>query len=150
MKVPNIWHHNEELINKDSVALKLVDYDKVFVGCDSKYFRNYIIYAYAICYFGESGINYFWCREKVKGKKFSDLYTRIWGEVERSVNVANWINENCGISNIEVHADINSNPMYASNLYNSAAGGYITGCGYQYKCKPESWAATSVADWYTR
>ena len=129
---------------------KLRQCEEVFVGCDSKHFRDYVIYAYAICFRDVYGINYFWAREKRRNGP-SDLYSRIWGEVERSVEVGNWIRENVSAEiMIEVHADINSNPKYASNLYNQAASGYITGCGYHYRCKPDAWAATSVADWYTR
>ena len=160
MDLPKIWHSGENLVSPPDVLSQLIlkkraaaagleNCDKIFVGCDSKYFKEYVLYAYAICFRGPMGINYFWSREKKRGQG-RDLYSRIWGEVERAVSVSNWINENIEKINIEVHADINSNPIYASNLYNKAASGYIIGCGYSYRCKPEAWAATSVADWYTR
>ena len=51
---------------------------------------------------------------------------------------------------IEVHCDINSKPQFASNRFNAGANGYVTGCGFNYRCKPDAWAATGVADWHTR
>ena len=151
MNVPNLWHRYENVLTtKDELLSDIIQFDKVYIGCDSKYYKQYTIFAYAICFKSESyGVNYYWCREKTKGS-YKDLYTRIWGEVERSVMIGNWIRENNPNISIEIHADINSNPIFASNVYNAAANGYITGCGYQYRCKPDAWAATSVADWYTR
>jgi len=149
MAIPKIWHHGDLRIEKPTIVEGLMNRDRVFVGCDSKYYRDFVVYAYAICFYGPHGINYFWAKEKHKGAS-RDLFSRIWGEVERAVETGNWLKENLPHLNIEVHADINSNPKFASNLYNKAAGGYITGCGFLYRCKPDAWAATSVADWYTR
>lgn len=149
MQIPKIWYQGDDVIQLQEMLDKLRFCDRVFVGCDSKHYSEFVLYANAICFYGQHGINYFWTKEKKRGTS-RDLFTRIWGEVERSVSVGNWIKQNLPHLKIEVHADINSNPKYASNLYNKAANGYITGCGFNYRCKPEAWAATSVADWYTR
>ena len=47
---------------------------------------------------------------------------------------------------LEIHADINPNPEHESNKALQQAIGYILGMGYQFKVKPEAWAASSAAD----
>ena len=149
MKIPQTWYHGEILVEPHEIIEELKSCEFAFVGCDSKYYQEFVVYANAICFYGKHGVNYFWAKEKHRGAS-RDLFSRIWGEVERAVDIGNWLKDKLPHLQIEVHADINSNPKYASNLYNKAANGYITGCGFIYRCKPDAWAATSVADWYTR
>nr|MBX2846671.1 ribonuclease H-like YkuK family protein [Saprospiraceae bacterium] len=47
---------------------------------------------------------------------------------------------------LEVHADINTNPQFKSNPALSEAMGYILSMGYQFKAKPDAVAASSCAD----
>lgn len=51
---------------------------------------------------------------------------------------------------LEIHADINPNPIHESNKALSEAIGYILGMGYDFKIKPDSWAASFSADRYCR
>lgn len=47
---------------------------------------------------------------------------------------------------MEIHADINPDPMYSSNAALQHAVGYILGMGYSFKVKPDAFAASSAAD----
>lgn len=48
---------------------------------------------------------------------------------------------------VQIHLDINSNPMHGSNCAHAEAKGYVRGVtGIDPICKPDSWAASNVAD----
>jgi predicted RNase H-related nuclease YkuK (DUF458 family) len=47
---------------------------------------------------------------------------------------------------MEVHADINTNPQFKSNVALSEATGYILGMGFAFKAKPEAFASSSCAN----
>jgi predicted RNase H-related nuclease YkuK (DUF458 family) len=47
---------------------------------------------------------------------------------------------------MEVHADINTNPQFKSNEALREAMGYILGMGFAFKAKPEAYASSSCAN----
>ena len=47
---------------------------------------------------------------------------------------------------MEIHADINADPRYESNVAMREALGYITGMGWDAKIKPDAYAASKGAD----
>src|SRR5690606_2068290 len=47
---------------------------------------------------------------------------------------------------LEVHADINTNPTFESHVALKDAMGYILGMGFCFKAKPESFASTNCAN----
>ena len=69
-------------------------------------------------------------------------------EVGKSVEVAYELAPLLDLYDIplEVHADINPNPMFESNKALQQAVGYILGMGYNFKVKPEAFAASYAAD----
>jgi predicted RNase H-related nuclease YkuK (DUF458 family) len=69
-------------------------------------------------------------------------------EVGKSIEVATEIAELLDVYEIplEIHADINPNPKHDSNKALQSAVGYILGMGYDFKIKPEAWAASTAAD----
>tara|TARA_R110000851_G_scaffold142800_3_gene281539 strand:+ start:688 stop:1218 length:531 start_codon:yes stop_codon:yes gene_type:complete len=91
---------------------------------------------------------------------YSDKYRQTRGgvkermlfEVSNSVEVAYEISPLLDTYDIplEVHADINPNVKWESSKALSEAVGYILGMGYEFKIKPESFAASKVADKMTR
>jgi len=77
------------------------------------------------------------------------LNQRMLLEVSKSIEVAYEIAPLLDLYDIklEIHADINPDPE--KGLSNSAlneAVGYILGMGYEFKVKPEAWAASNAAD----
>ena len=71
-------------------------------------------------------------------------------EVGKSVEVAYEIAPLMDLYEIplEIHADINPDPLHDSNKALQSAVGYILGMGYSFKVKPDAWAASSGADKY--
>jgi predicted RNase H-related nuclease YkuK (DUF458 family) len=69
-------------------------------------------------------------------------------EVSKSVEVAYEIAPLLDLYEVplEIHADINPDPRHESNKALQQAVGYILGMGYEFKVKPESYAASHVAD----
>ena len=69
-------------------------------------------------------------------------------EVSKSVEVAYEIAPLLDLYDIplEIHADINPNPIHDSNKALQSAVGYILGMGYEFKVKPDAQAATHCAD----
>lgn len=91
------------------------------------------------------GANYFSDKYK-KGKK--GVKERMLFEVSKSIEVAYKISPLLDLYDIplEVHADINPDVKWESNKALSEAIGYILGMGYDFKVKPNAWAATKSAD----
>lgn len=69
-------------------------------------------------------------------------------EVGKSVEVAYELAPLLDLYDIplEIHADINPDPMHDSNKALQHAIGYILGMGYNFKVKPDAFAASSAAD----
>ena len=69
-------------------------------------------------------------------------------EVGKSIEVAYAV---CNIFSrysvdMEVHADINTNPNFKSNDALKEAMGYIVGMGFAFKAKPEAFASANCAN----
>ncbi len=83
-----------------------------------------------------------------KAMKKAGVNERMVYEVGKSVGVAYELAPLLDLYEVplEIHADINANPMHESNKALSEAVGYILGMGYQFKIKPEALAASYAAD----
>lgn len=87
----------------------------------------------------------------IHNEKTKDRYTikeRMLVEVAKSIEIAY---ELCDLFteydvDMEVHADINTNPQFKSNLALHEAMGYILGMGFAFKAKPEAFASSSCAN----
>jgi len=69
-------------------------------------------------------------------------------EVSKSIDIAYQL---CDLFikydiDMEVHADINTNPQFKSNEALREATGYILGMGFAFKAKPEAFASSSCAN----
>lgn len=86
----------------------------------------------------------------VHGKNKEGVNERMLIEVGKSIEIAFEISpvlETHGIK-MEIHADINADPRWESNKALSHAVGYILGMGYEFKIKPDAWAASYGGDRY--
>ncbi|MBL7778512.1 MAG: hypothetical protein JNK66_09505 [Chitinophagales bacterium] len=77
------------------------------------------------------------------------LKERLLTEVSRSIEIAYHL---CPLfdkyqTELEVHADINTNPRFGSNTALSEAMGYILSMGFTFKAKPEAHAASCCANY---
>ncbi len=83
-----------------------------------------------------------------KTKRSFSLKERMIEEVSRSIQIAYKI---CPLLDqyevdLEVHADINTNPHFKSNTALSDAMGYILGMGFVFKAKPDAFASSYCAN----
>lgn len=83
-----------------------------------------------------------------KTKQKLTIKERMLMEVQKSIEVAYDI---CALLDeydvdLEVHADINTNPHFKSNPALSEAMGYILSMGFVFKAKPDAFASSSCAN----
>lgn len=81
-------------------------------------------------------------------KRSMTLKERMILEVSKSVEIAYLL---CDLLDkydveLEVHADINTDPQFESNVALKEAMGYILGMGFVFKAKPHAFASSSCAD----
>jgi predicted RNase H-related nuclease YkuK (DUF458 family) len=117
----------------------------LYVGCDSQNFSNKTIYATVIVLYNKGkGGHVLYTKETLP--KITDRYTRLWREIEKSLEVADYLTAN-GISKPDfIDVDLNPDPKYKSNQLLRAALGYVESMGYRVRCKPDAMTASYVAD----
>jgi predicted RNase H-related nuclease YkuK (DUF458 family) len=91
------------------------------------------------------GASYFDATQK-KGKE--GVKERMMKEVAKTIEIACEISPLLDLYDIklEIHADINPDVKFDSNKALSEAVGYMLGMGYDFKVKPDAWAASKGAD----
>src|SRR6478752_9583239 len=120
---------------------------KVCIGTDSQVKGAETEFATVIVFLREhSGGFMFIHNEKTRHKY--NIKERMLVEVAKSIEVAY---ELCNLFiqydvDMEVHADINTNPQFKSNDALREAMGYIMGMGFAFKAKPEAFASSCCAD----
>ena len=72
------------------------------------------------------------------------MLTEVGKSIEVAYNLCN-IFSRYGVD-MEVHADINTNPGFKSNDALKEAMGYITGMGFAFRAKPDAFASSSCAN----
>lgn len=125
---------------------------KIIVGTDSVKLGYNFIFASAICVLNTDFYDrrYFYVREKINDDIYLDLSRRLLKETEDSIRLALELKESFNTANIEIHADVNECSIHLSSKYKNMIKGYISGCGFDVKTKPESFVASSIADLHTR
>lgn len=83
---------------------------------------------------------------QVKGK--AGVKERMIKEVSKTIEIACEISPLLDLYDIklEIHADINPDVKFDSNKALNEAVGYMLGMGYDFKLKPDAWAASKGAD----
>ena len=120
---------------------------KVFIGTDSQIKRGVIEFATVIVFLREHKGGFMFIHKERKSQPMR-IKERMLLEVQKSIEIAYQL---CPILDkhqvaLEVHADINSDPNFQSNVAFKDAMGYIMGMGFAFRAKPESFASTSCAN----
>ena len=141
---------------------------KFIVACDSHVHKTHITYCTSIVFVKEGkGGNIFNKKEIVEfenkpvnlsnteyNKWVKQLAReRLWNECMKSVECAKTLDKflaQYGLKVSEIHSDVNVNKKYLSYDLLSAINGYVTGSQYISVVKPQSWAATNIADYKTK
>ncbi|MDX5325746.1 MAG: hypothetical protein LPK80_05750 [Bacteroidota bacterium] len=115
---------------------------KIYVGTDSKTRGSEVKYSTVVCLWDVgSGVWEAYANQVIEKPK--DRFTRLWNEIMRSVEIAEYLKD---IAPITVHMDFNSNPRFPSYRLYDAGMGLIQSLGFDGAGKPHSWAATSGAN----
>ncbi|MBK7410113.1 MAG: hypothetical protein IPL49_20895 [Saprospirales bacterium] len=120
---------------------------KVCIGTDSQVRSSIIEFATVIVFLREKKGGFMYIHNH-KVEKPMSLKERMITEVAHSVDVAYKL---CDLLDrykveLEVHADINTDPLFQSNTALKEAMGYILGMGFVFKAKPDAFASSSCAD----
>ena len=120
---------------------------KVCIGTDSQRYSDEYEFATVILFLrkGKGGFMLISNDRLVAMPKIKE---RMLMEVTRSIEIAYHLCELFEKYNteLEVHADINTNPRFASNTSLSEAMGYIISMGFSFKAKPDALAASCCAN----
>ena len=120
---------------------------KVCIGSDSQVRGDTIDFATVIVFLREKKGGFMYITNDSKKAKMS-LKERMINEVSKSIEVAYKLCDLLDLYDVEleVHADINTDPSFKSNVALKEAMGYILGMGFVFKAKPNSFASSSCAD----
>ncbi|MDP4711705.1 MAG: ribonuclease H-like YkuK family protein [Saprospiraceae bacterium] len=120
---------------------------KVCIGTDSQVRNEVIEFATVIVFLRQKKGGFMFIANDRTTKKMS-LKERMISEVAKSVEVAYSLCDLLDAHDVEleVHADINTDPLFESNTALKEAMGYILGMGFVFKAKPEAFASSSCAD----
>ena len=77
--------------------------------------------------------------------EIKDIWTRLWKECEKAVEVALYLKEH-GIEIDTIDLDYNIDPTKKSNKLVKAAVGYVIGYGFKARYKPELLPGVYAAD----
>jgi hypothetical protein len=120
---------------------------KVCIGTDSQVKGKETEFATVIVFLREGQGGFMFIHNEKTFLQYS-VKERMLVEVAKSIEIAY---ELCNLFTIydvdmEVHADINTNPQFKSNEALREAMGYILGMGFAFKAKPEAFASSCCAN----
>jgi predicted RNase H-related nuclease YkuK (DUF458 family) len=133
----------EAIKNETERGIKL----KVCIGTDSQVKGDDTEFATVIVFLREHSGGFMYIHNEKTKTKYH-IKERMLTEVAKSIEIAY---ELCDLFiehkvDMEIHADINTNPMFKSNDALKEAMGYILGMGFAFKAKPEAFASSCCAD----
>lgn len=133
----------QAIVRETNLGYKL----KVCIGSDSQVRGGEIEFATVIVFLWEKKGGFMFISNAKVHQKMT-IRERMISEVARSVEVAYSLCDLLDAYNVEleVHADINTDPHFQSNLALKEAMGYILGMGFVFKAKPDAFASSSCAD----
>lgn len=120
---------------------------KVCIGTDSQVTYNITEFATVIVFVREQRGGFMLISSEKTKYPFS-IKERMLQEVARSIDIAYQL---CALLDkyqvdLEVHADINTNPQFKSNSALHEAMGYILSMGFVFKAKPDAYASSYCAN----
>lgn len=120
---------------------------KVCIGTDSEVRGKRVEFATVIVFLREKRGGFMLVKNETLRQNMS-LKERMLAEVARSIDISYKL---CDLLDeqdvaLEVHADINTDPQFRSNVALNEAMGYILSMGFAFKAKPNAFASSSCAD----
>jgi predicted RNase H-related nuclease YkuK (DUF458 family) len=120
---------------------------RVCIGTDSQVKGKITEFATVIVFVRKGKGAFMYINNEITTRKFA-IKQRMLEEVARSIDVAYALCNLFTAFNVEmeVHADINTNPSFKSNDALKEAMGYIMGMGFVFRAKPHAFASSSCAN----
>ncbi|HXH98809.1 MAG TPA: ribonuclease H-like YkuK family protein [Sphingobacteriaceae bacterium] len=120
---------------------------KVCIGTDSQVKGAMTDFATVIVFLREKKGAFMFIHQERSSRKMS-IKERMLTEVQKSIEIAYTLCDLLDLYDVdlEVHADINTNPMFKSNQALHEAMGYILSMGFVFKAKPEAFASSTCAN----
>ena len=120
---------------------------KVCIGTDSQVKVSRTEFATVVVFLRKGKGGFMYVQPETTTQKMG-VKERMLREVAKSIDVAYTLSPlftHFGVD-MEVHADINTNPAFKSNDALKEAMGYIMGMGFAFKAKPHAFASSSCAN----
>ncbi len=120
---------------------------KICIGTDSQVTAEVTEFATVIVFVRQKRGGFMLISSEKTKQKFS-IKERMLKEVAMSIDIAYKLCELLDKHHVdlEVHADINTNPNFKSNTALSEAMGYILSMGFVFKAKPDAFASSYCAN----
>lgn len=134
----------EAAIERETIAGNKL---KVCIGTDSQVKGNITDFATVIVFLREKKGGFMFIHQERTSQKMG-IKERMICEVQKSIECAYSLCDLLDLYEVdlEVHADINTSPMFKSNAALHEAMGYILSMGFVFKAKPEAFASSYCAN----
>jgi len=143
IKIPIVEEVSNVLMRERAAGYEM----KVCIGTDSQAKGKETEFATVIVFIRKGKGGFMYIHNETTKQRMS-IKQRMLMEVGKSIEVAYAL---CNVFSrysvdMEVHADINTNPNFKSNDALKEAMGYIVGMGFAFKAKPEAFASSNCAN----
>jgi len=151
----NLWNNGNNKLTTQEVFESIKDYvskgGTIYVGTDSMLKHDYCKFASVIAIHSNdlNIANYFFKKKKLPANHYKSLQNKIFEEVDCSIEIAKECAKRFPNAKIEVHVDVGKTNRSKTRIYIDMLKGWVTGMGYLFKAKPQSWASY-IADWHSK
>ena len=120
----------------------------VHVGTDSHRPKGGVSHNFAtvICLYEQGqGADYYF-RRTTRNFHYKNLKQRMMEEVSQSIDVSIELMKYIPNNRIVVHADVNSDDRFPTFTVLNQIRSWVSSMGFNFRCKPDAWASSGVAD----
>lgn len=156
-KENSIYNIDKDKISYDDFIRDIKDRKndfKFYVGADSQMYFDHIVFVVTICFHNKfKGAGAYYIKKRVPRKEYESLRARMSKELFLALETAVGLQEKLSLkpSEITVHLDIGSNPnKNKTHIFHKEFVGIVKAQGFEVEIKPNSWASSEVADWFTK
>jgi len=138
-------HRVVDLVDYVREAINTNEQVRLYIGTDSHNRGNSTVYGtVVVIHYGNRGGHVIYSKESIP--RVRDTFSRLWREVDLSVQVAEEL-KSAGVATADyIDLDFNPDPKYRSNSVLRSAVGYVESMGYVARTKPHAAAASYCAD----
>ena len=138
----------KDIIEDIKIAYKNNKATEIHVGTDSDPNGDKYANATGIAIrFPGKGCRYYWTRTYLDPYTHNSLIIRLNAEVTQTIFIADALRKKINDTHpISVHIDCNPDPKHNSGKYIKQLKSYAAGMGFNVIVKPDSWAASCIAD----